>query len=382
LTFQLPPLGWALILAALVVGILAGHFGWGRRWPRVGAGRHADYLSGLQYLINEQPDRALDAFLRLLDANVDTVETHFALGSLYRRRGEVERAIRLHRNLLSRDGLSPDHRDQAMLALAQDYLHAGLLDRAERLFQQIGEVPRLRVTALEALRGIYERQRDWRQALATVRELQGGPSPVPRTVGAHYLCELAAIAAERGDREDARRLLREARQEAARFPRAAVLRAQIAERDGQPELALRLMQWAVHELPALLPDRLPHLLRLAGDGGREALLEQFVRRARAGDFAQLKRLLYAALPAGLAGSKALRPAIESVFDQDPTLREVVRVAGAAPLERIAGEFGALLARADSYRCEGCGLAGRTHYWQCPGCQSWDSFETCIMLELR
>ena len=96
---DLPLLTWILVVAALVTGILAGHFGWGRRWPRTSGKLHPDYLAGLDFLVTEQPDRALDMFLRLMDANADTVETHFALGSLYRRRGEVERAIRIHQNL-------------------------------------------------------------------------------------------------------------------------------------------------------------------------------------------------------------------------------------------------------------------------------------------
>jgi lipopolysaccharide assembly protein B len=134
---DLPLLTWALVLAALVLGILAGHFGWGKRWPGSLSKLHPDYLTGLDYLVTEQPDRALDMFLKLMDTNADTVETHFALGSLYRRRGEVERAIRIHQNLLAREELASEHREQALLALAQDYLRAGVLDRAEGLFQQV-----------------------------------------------------------------------------------------------------------------------------------------------------------------------------------------------------------------------------------------------------
>src|SRR5260370_8400010 len=102
---------------------------------------------------------------KLRDANADTIETHFALGSLYRRRGEVERAIRIHQNLLARAALAPEHREQALLALAQDYLRAGLLDRAEGLFQHVSAVPRLRASALGALRLVYERQHDCQQPL-------------------------------------------------------------------------------------------------------------------------------------------------------------------------------------------------------------------------
>ncbi|HEY1313655.1 MAG TPA: tetratricopeptide repeat protein [Steroidobacteraceae bacterium] len=148
---ELPLLTWILVVAALVLGILAGHFGWGKRWPASFSKLHPDYLTGLDYLVTEQPDRALDMFLKLMDANADTIETHFALGTLYRRRGEVERAIRIHQNLLARQALAPEHREQALLALAQDYLRAGLLDRAEGLFQQVSEVARLRASALDAL---------------------------------------------------------------------------------------------------------------------------------------------------------------------------------------------------------------------------------------
>src|SRR6202167_3754452 len=141
---DIPLLTWALVIAALVVGILAGHYGWGKRWAASLSKLHPDYLSGLDYLVTEQPDRAPDMFLNLMDANAETIETHFALGPLYRRRVETERAIRIHQNLLARVELPSEHREQAMLALAQDYLRAGLLDRAEGLFQQVTEVPRLR----------------------------------------------------------------------------------------------------------------------------------------------------------------------------------------------------------------------------------------------
>src|SRR6202167_3121745 len=168
---DLPLSVWVLVVAALVIGILAGHFGWGKRWPGSLGKLHPDYLTGLDYLVTEQPDRALDMFLKLMDANAETIETHFALGSLYRRRGEVERAIRIHQNLLARKELASEHREQALLALAQDYLRAGVLDRAEGLFQQVAETPRLRASALAALRGVYERQHEWQQALDPHRPL-------------------------------------------------------------------------------------------------------------------------------------------------------------------------------------------------------------------
>jgi lipopolysaccharide biosynthesis regulator YciM len=377
---EIPLVAWLLVLLALVAGMLAGHLGRGARAAR---GRlHADYLTGLDYLVSEQPDRALDTFLKLMDANSETLETHFALGTLYRRRGEVERAIRIHRNLLGRPALAAEHREQALLALAQDYLRAGLLDRAERLFQQVSDVPRLRAIALDALRGVYERQRDWAQALGAYRQLvQIGKAPA-RAVAAHYHCELACEAHARGDREATRAALRAARAEADPFPRAALLRADLAERDGDAELAVRLLQWAMREAPQLLEEQLPRLLRLSGTERRDAVLESLVTRSEAAAPGSLKRLVFAALAADLGGSAALRAPIERVFAEDPTLDAVRRAGGADQFHRVAGEIGTLLSHAEKYRCTECGFTGRKFYWQCPGCHSWDSFEPYAIVKLR
>jgi lipopolysaccharide biosynthesis regulator YciM len=389
---ELPLIAWGLIIAALVAGILAGHYGWGRGWPRSRGTLHADYLTGLDYLVSEQPDRALDTFLKLMDADAETLETHFALGTLYRRRGEVERAIRIHRNLLARPALAAEHREQALLALAQDYLRAGLLDRAEGLFQQVSAVPRLRVTALDALRGVYERQRDWAQALGAWRQMAAAGAAAPRIVAAHYCCELAAEALERSDREAVRAALRQARAEAGPFPRAAVIRAELAQREGDVALASRLLDWAIREAPLLLQEQLPRLLRLTGPAGRDAVLEALVARAAGRGFDDLKRLVFAALAADLAQAAPLRASIERVFAEDPTLAALSRAGGRrapdqvapdrATFERIALEIGTLLSHAENYRCNECGFTGRKFYWQCPGCHSWDSFEPYAIVKLR
>ncbi len=378
---DLPLLTWILVIAALVLGILAGHFGWGKRWPASFGKLDPDYLTGLDYLVTEQPDRALDMFLKLMDANADTIETHFALGALYRRRGEVERAIRIHQNLLARDALAPEHREQALLALAQDYLRAGLLDRAEGLFQQVSEVPRLRASALDALRLVYERQHEWQQALGAYRQLAGIGAAPPRAVAAHYLCELATVAIERGDTQDARRLLREARAEASPFPRAALLRALIAEREADPELAVRLLRQAMIDSPELLQEELPHLLKLVEPRSRDDVLGELVRQAESHDFGGLKRLVFAAIAAGLVDAEPLRASIQKVFSQDPTLQDVWQ-ADPAHYERAAHEIGALLAHAEKYRCSECGFSGRSFYWHCPACHSWATFEAYAIVKLR
>ena len=175
--------------------------------------------------------------------------------------------------------------------------------------------------------------------------------------------------------------MRQARHEIAPFPRAALLRAQIAEREAKPELAVRLLRGALRESPKLLQDELPHLLNLVGAERRDAVLAELAAQAQARDFGELKRLVFAAIAADLAGAAPLRAAIETVFAQDATLNAVWQ-AGRGQFERIAQEIGALLAHAERYRCGECGFAGRSFYWHCPACQSWDSFESYAIVKLR
>src|SRR5258706_572210 len=355
------------------------------RWRRASASKFV----GLEVFrcISVHPGRALDMFLKLMEANADTIETHFSLGSLYRRRGEVERAIRIHQNLLARESLAPEHREQALLALAQDYLRAGLLDRAEVLFQQVSEVPRLRVSALDSLRSVYERQLEWQQALNVYRRLARIKAAPPRIVAAHYLCELATLAMDRGDAVTARRLLREARAEVSPFPRAAVLRARIAERDADIGLAVRLLRTALPEAPKLMQQELPHLLRLVAPEDREAVLTELVKRAELYDRGAPKRLVFASLSAGLTDAAPLRVPIEKIFADDPTLHAVWMSNsdrmddGQSDTRLIAHEIGALLAHAQNYRCLECGFSGRNFYWHCPACHAWDSFEPYAIVKL-
>ena len=152
---------------------------------------NADYFAGLNFLLNEEPDKALEVFVRMVDVDSDTIETHFALGNLFRRRGEVNRAIQIHQNIFERKELPRRHREQALRALAEDYLKAGLLDRAEAYLKQLADRPAYRREALERLVLIYEQEREWEQAIAIrdrlADETHTGRSPVV----AHYFCELA-----------------------------------------------------------------------------------------------------------------------------------------------------------------------------------------------
>jgi len=205
------------LIVALFIAAAAGWcFGRYRRPAPPGDAQRNElkqsYFQGLRFLLNEEPDKALEVFLRMVDVDNDTVETHFALGNLYRKRGEVERAIRVHENIIARPGLSAEHRVHATFALAEDYFRAGLFDRAEALFQQLASEGARRAAALRYLLRIYEQQRDWEQAIAVHERLVAIASAEHPTAIAHYHCELAERARMRGDFAAARAHLRQARE--------------------------------------------------------------------------------------------------------------------------------------------------------------------------
>jgi lipopolysaccharide biosynthesis regulator YciM len=208
----------------------------------------------------------------------------------------------------------------------------------------------------------------------------------PKTRDLAHLLEQTLGPIERGDTDVARRLLREARREVSRFPRAAVLRAQIAAEEGQNELGIRLLRTALHDAPQLMHEQLPVLLRLAGPDARDALLGDLVAQAQSRDVGELKRLVFAAISAGLTDAAPLRGAIESVFAEDATLQEVWRSSahvkgGPGDARRVAHEIGALLAHAEKFRCSECGFAGRNFYWHCPACHAWDTLEAHAIVKL-
>jgi lipopolysaccharide biosynthesis regulator YciM len=224
-----------------------------------------DYYVGLDHLINDRFDHAAEIFSRMAEAEDDAAEIQFALGSLFRRRGEVDRAIAIHSRLRDQGGAGL--RDKAAFALALDYLSAGLMDRAERLLEELAASREYRKTALDHLVRIYESQGDWANALKVFHELPPAVQQERRRVAAHYLCELAEQALVQGDTERARTLLRQALTHHADLPRADILTARITERAGDPDGALLLYLKALEVSPGLALEIIPRVLALAKQVG-------------------------------------------------------------------------------------------------------------------
>jgi lipopolysaccharide assembly protein B len=363
--FELPPL--LLALAFILVGLACYFLG-----TRRGAARTVrlprDYYVGLDHLINDRFDHAAEIFARMAEADGDAAEIQFALGSLFRRRGEVDRAIAIHSRLREYGGASLQ--DKAAFALALDYLSAGLMDRAEQLLEELAASRQYRADALDHLERIYESQGDWAKALKVFHEL---PQPVQaerRRVAAHYLCELAEEALLQGDTERARTLLRQARTHHAELSRADILTARIAEAAGDPAGALALYLQALEMSPGLALEIIPPVLRISAASGSGAdVLPELGRRLReSGRLTprQLAWLLATAVPA---------PEVARLPDITAELGAGVHsLAEATSLSALLTRIGDAGGR---YQCEECGLNSVGWYWHCPKCRAWDSLRPAV-----
>jgi lipopolysaccharide biosynthesis regulator YciM len=352
-------------VAFVVVGVAAWLLG--RRAGRARTVRlPRDYYIGLDHLINDRFDRAAEVFARVALSDGDAAEIQFALGSLFRRRGEVDRAIAVHTRLKERGG--PGVREQAGFALALDFYSAGLMDRAERLFEELAASGEYRRDALEHLLRIHEQQGDWADALKTLRELPAELQSERRQVAAHYLCELAEHALVQGDTERARTLLKQAREHDAQLPRAQLLAARMLEAAGERSAALELYVQALEATPALTLEIVPRVLRLAQPDEVQRLLEAAGERLQRSGRATSRQLAWL-LAMALAGDEA-QPSAGAVSDL------LLPGASAEP-----SALGSLLARIGAaggrYQCEECGLGSVVWYWRCPKCRAWDSMRPAV-----
>ena len=388
---MLPEPSFLLLVAALFVAAAAG-WGVARYWPERSVDRKSselseEYFRGLSFLLNEEPDKALEVFLRMVDVDNETVETHFALGSLYRRRGEVDRAIRIHENIMARPALNEGHRVHAMFALAEDYFRAGLFDRAERLLQQLADGGDRHVAALRYLLRIYEQQRDWEQAIDVHDRLVKVAPPEQPTAIAHYYCELAERSRGRGDFGAAREHLHRVRDAQRNFGRGALIRADIALDMNEPQLAMLLCQRVVELHPRLLALSLPRVMRALKSDAAEELAKRFSAWIRP-DPAARAELAYAGIVAGFDQETFVRDCLPDLLREDPSLGEIARALvgdlgglTGEQMSALSGALGRILRRTQRYRCVECGFASAAHFWQCPGCRSWDAFAPAALLDV-
>ncbi len=349
---------------------------------------NTQYFAGLNHLLNEQPDKALEVLRGLAEADANTVETQLALGHMYRRRGEVERAIRIHENVMNRNDLPQSLRDQAAFALGEDYLKAGLLDRAENCFQQLVDRPAHRNVALRHLLNIYEQQGDWHQAIATIQRLSAFTSPEHPTALAHYCCELAEQARREVNPKEADEWLNKAFAVQRNFPRGSLLSSTLLLSQADPRAAALLCKRVIELHPHLLPIALPGYLQALHALGVTMNAADDALSLHTSEPGQRAALGYAAIAANLLDEPYLLQCLPDFLRQDANLGDLVAALAGEPgtldtarLGVIAGALAKIFRRTQRYRCVSCGVNTGSHFWQCPGCHSWDTLAPVSRLEL-
>lgn len=337
------------------------------------------YFIGLNYLLNEQPDEAIETFIRALEVNPETVETHIAIGKLFCQRGDVERAIKVHQNLLARPNLTAAQADRVQLELARDYLAVGMHQRAERLLEELaGSSSVLRAEALVDLVTVYEQQHEWQRAIEIGRRLLRERPQFAVTL-AHYHCEMAVAAIKHRETDQARNWLQASLKIDDRCVRAMILLAELEEKAGSLKAVPGLLQRIAINSPDYVPEVLALAERCADNGAlnltgyldqaltqsadppvRTVLARAQQMRCEQGSAAaeqfMLQRLEVQPSVAGVLGLLALK--------DDGHAQAGV----SAPRQLLE----TLQRKRPQYRCERCGFAGHSLYWQCPSCQGWST----------
>ncbi len=369
---------WLLVPAAILLLLLAFQL---RGRTRAGQQKKLSslYFKGLNYLLNEQPDKAIDTFIQVLKADAETVELHLALGNLYRRKGNIERATRIHQSLIVRSDLDRSQRANALYELGQDYYRAGLLDRAENLFIEFINLEPAHTQALKLLISIYEQEKEWSKAAEIAHKLVGlGHTEFKKNLS-HYFCELAQNKIDSHLGRAAIPLLKKALAADRHCVRAYDLLAREAVQ--RSDLREAKKYWKkIHRLdPAYFDELVGQIVDIYADNGMQPTLERFIGRLEQ-DLPGLNSVLLVADWHGHRGQQEKAERIKRQWLQDH--------AGAAALaalnrqhdlqllnrkgESLTDALQTVLEDFSEYRCIQCGYECNIHYWQCPGCHQWNT----------
>ncbi len=374
----------ALLFFLLPVAAFSGWVLGRRRSERTSGARvnelSTSYFRGLNYLLNEQQDKAIEVFLKLAEINRDTVETHLALGNLFRRRGEVDRAIRVHQHLISRPNLNQDEKTVALLELGEDYMRAGLLDRAETLFTDLVAMDALAPSALKHLIGIYQHERDWNKAIENALRLQQASGESQGALIAQFHCELAELARAQGARENARAHVADAFAAEPDCVRAYMIEGHLESTAGHLDLAIHAFERVAELDVDYVPEILSPLLDCYARAQHMQRAEEFLLRITERYQGVSPVLALAKMYTTTRGEVAAAEFLNRVLRERPSVRALMAMID-ANLRTVSGEArenflilrdltSKLVEGKAMYRCSQCGFGAKAHHWQCPSCKNW------------
>ncbi|MGI9287307.1 MAG: lipopolysaccharide assembly protein LapB [Pseudomonadales bacterium] len=383
-----------IILTAIFIGWLLGYYRCGANKSESQRISSQHYYKGMNYALNDEADGAIDAFLGALKVNSETIEVHLALGGLLRRRGEADRAIRIHQNLMSRSSLSKEQRQQVQYELAQDYMKSGWLDRAERLLLDLNrESPAERGDVLSSLITIYQQEREWEAALATVKEFaltkNGKGCAATLAAGAHFCCELAHGFLQKKDYRSARKALKEALKLDKNCVRASLQLGQLELDTGHPKLALKALKHIARQDMERVPDSVPQLTQVfAAIGAPQGIVDYLERCCAEEQSSALICCLYEQLKeyrgvehaaSYLRHAISKQPSLVSITRYIEVERETEGCLTHASLANVEDLLRQMEKHELGYQCTQCGFQGQQLHWLCPGCKSWGSVKMIAAL---
>jgi len=391
-----------LVFALFFVAVAIGWF-LGRRSQREAMSSPdlpGEYYKGLNYLLDGRPDGAIDSFVNALEVNSETLETHIALGNLLRKKGEVDRAIRIHQNLLARPSLPRPQIHQAHLELARDYISAGLLDRAERLLLDlVDESPEQRRASRRHLLEIYQSEREWQRAIDVALELLprktllggtgagpgGKPGQPVSEILAHYYCELAEERHEAGDTRGAGEALQEALTQDKKCVRASIMLGKVECDSGRYKQAIKALRRVRQQDPDFVCETVATLRTCHRELNDARALRGYLKECL--DSYPSAPLVIAAAEDILAaeGSEVAEKFLAEQLAKLPSLRGLEKLIS-LQIETNQGKtrdslgllqvlVKRLVDERPAYRCAHCGFSGRHLHWFCPGCKYWGSIKT-------
>ncbi len=377
---------WLLLPLAAASGWLAARRSARKQLTGTGSALSPEYYRGLNYLLNEEQDKALEVFLRLVEVDSETIETHYALGGLFRRRGEVERAIRIHQNLLARPSLEATQRSIALMELAKDYMHAGLLDRAESLLQDVVKHPLQKAEAFEQLLTIYQRERDWNKAIEIAKKMGATSDPHIRQIIAHCYCEIAVVANRDKLRHQAVQALQNALASDPRSVRANILLGDMAFEEQQYLKAYRYFLRVFELDEEFVPEVLQRIISCIEQGVASSEFDNHLRL-------YADKPQHSAMLPGLTryfsskGRQSVHDYAREQINKVPTLLgikewlELELSDGDVDIEDfklVAELLDRILHMWPNYRCRICGFQSIALNWQCPACKSWSTSKPFVL----
>lgn len=343
-----------------------------------------EYFKGLNYVLNEQPDKAIEVFVQMVAVDSETVETHLALGNLFRRRGEVDRALRIHQNLVARPTLANDQRAQALFELARDYQKAGLLDRAEQLFLEVSQQSTLKQPALKNLVEIYQQEKDWMKAIAICQQLGKADGKSMRPIIAQFYCELAEHAWHSTDDKLAAQMLKRASNTDRNCVRASILRGRIAQQKQDYKAAVRAYRLVEQQDKAFLSEVLDGLRYCYEQLGKAEQMDQFLAEVLPHCRGTGALVLQSKLVLQQQGAQAAAEFLDEALREKQSLvglhqylimqLQAAEIPLRDTLEKVTEFIGGMVEKQPQYVCGQCGFSGKSLHWQCPGCRGWTTIK--------